>query len=293
MDIKLELKPPPFLKWAGGKRWLIKQESNLFPESFNTYLEPFLGSAAVFFHLSPEKAILSDLNQELINTYNALRTDWQLVQRYLTTHHYKHCEEYYYQIRASKPTSLNGKAARMIYLNRTCWNGLYRVNLKGKFNVPIGTKQNAILDTDNFERISKLLSKTKLIYCDFEKTINKAKKNDFVFVDPPYTVKHNYNGFIKYNETLFSWKDQERLKLAIDRAVQRGAKVLVLNAAHDSIRELYAEYFQEELSRSNVLSGKAEFRGTYEELAICCGYKSMPQHNPKSSRQDCIAVKAI
>lgn len=262
----------PFLKWAGGKRWLHKQQNTLFPKEFNTYIEPFAGSASIFFYLAPEKAVLSDVNKELIDTYKAIQSNWELVKRYLTIHQNKHSKEYYYKIRAYKPRTPHTRAARMIYLNRTCWNGLYRVNLKGEFNVPIGTKTNVLLDSDDFKATSELLSGKTIVEQDFEITINMAGKDDFVFVDPPYTVKHNYNGFIKYNETLFAWEDQVRLKKCIDHAVGRGAKVLVTNAAHDSIRELYEDYQPSELSRHSVLSGKAEFRGAYSELAIQCGY---------------------
>lgn len=270
MDIITQPRMIPFLKWAGGKRWLIDKEPQVFPQEFNTYFEPFLGSAAVYFYLRPKSAVLSDLNQELVDTYNALKTDWELVRRYLVAHNNRHSKDYYYEVRAQRPRSLYSRAARMLYLNRTCWNGLYRVNLKGEFNVPIGTKQNALLDTDDFETTASQLSGADIICRDFETTIDSAKQDDFVFVDPPYTVKHNYNGFIKYNETLFAWEDQVRLKLAIDRAASRGVKVLVLNAAHSSIEELYCEYQMKKLSRKNVLSGKAEFRGTYEELVVRC-----------------------
>lgn len=272
MDMIIEQKLPPFLKWAGGKRWLVGRDLGLFPQHFNTYLEPFLGSAAVFFHLLPQQAVLSDVNQELIDTYSAIRDNWSLVRRYLVTHQTHHSSDYYYQVRAKKPRSLCAKAARMIYLNRTCWNGLYRVNLSGQFNVPVGTKTKVLLDTDNFEKMAQILSQKQIRCQDFEVTIDQAGESDFVFIDPPYTVKHNYNGFIKYNETLFTWADQVRLKESVDRAVERGAQVLVLNAAHQSIKELYDGYDQELLSRNSVLAGKASFRGKYEELAIMCGY---------------------
>ncbi len=247
---------------------MLAHAPDLFPKTFNNYLEPFLGGGAIFFHLQPEKAILSDVNLELIETYLAVQLNWPLVLRYLKAHQKSHSKNYYYQVRSQKPTALATKAARMLYLNRTCWNGLYRVNLAGKFNVPIGTKTNVLLDSDNFQETSNALKRADLCNCDFESTINRAGDKDFIFVDPPYTVKHNYNGFLKYNETLFSWEDQLRLKTAIDRAVKRGAMVLVTNAAHSSIRELYSDYQQIELSRKNVLSGKPEFRGRYEELAI-------------------------
>lgn len=260
----------PFMKWAGGKRWLVEQELDLFPSSFRTYLEPFLGGAAVYFHLRPKSAILSDVNQELIDTYVAIKTDWRLVLRYLREHQRNHSKDYYYKIRASSYRSLFTRAARVLYLNRTCWNGLYRVNLKGEFNVPIGTKTDVLLGSDDFPRVAELLGGARIICNDFEETINMAKSGDFVFVDPPYTVKHNFNGFIKYNEKLFAWEDQIRLRDAIVRAAERGAKVLVLNAAHDSIRDLYSDFYQIELSRSSKISGKPEYRGTYAELAVKC-----------------------
>lgn len=264
--------PQPFLKWAGGKRWLVKGGFDLFPSRFNTYIEPFLGSGAVYFHLQPGQAILSDLNGELIETYVAIKTNYKLVLRYLKTHHSSHSKDYYYKIRSQNPKSIYTKAARMLYLNRACWNGLYRVNLKGEFNVPIGTKTNILFDINNFKKISSALSGTTIIKSDFEATIEKAKAGDFIFIDPPYTVKHNCNGFIKYNEQLFSWRDQIRLKESVERAVSRGAKILLLNAAHESIIDLYSSFRKVSLSRKNALSGKAEYRGVYEELAISCGY---------------------
>ncbi len=131
----------PFLKWAGGKRWLTKTNLNLFPISYNRYIEPFLGSGAVFFNLHPKESVVSDINADLINTYLAIRTDWEKVCDKLKKHEKRHSQEYYYEMRGSNPYSISGRAAKFIYLNRTCWNGLYRVNLKGIFNVPIGTKK--------------------------------------------------------------------------------------------------------------------------------------------------------
>lgn len=262
----------PFLKWAGGKRWLHSQRNTLFPENFNTYIEPFAGSASIFFHLAPDKAILADVNEELIGTYHAIQSDWQMVKKHLQIHQRQHSKEYYYKVRSSKPRTLHTRAARMIYLNRTCWNGLYRVNLKGEFNVPIGTNTKVIMDSDDFKSTSELLSGKTILNQDFEVTIKMAEKDDFVFVDPPYTVKHNYNGFIKYNETLFAWKDQIRLKKCIDKAVDRGAKVLITNADHDSIRELYAGYQYSEKSRHSVISGKSIHRTKVTELMIRVGW---------------------
>jgi DNA adenine methylase len=261
----------PFLKWAGGKRWLVDKHCDLFHIPFDRFIEPFLGSGAVFFSLSPEKSILCDKNIQLINTYRSIRDEWQKVELHLRNHHKNHNNEYYYKIRAKDFISSEEKAAQFIYLNRTCWNGLYRVNLKGKFNVPIGTKKNVVMDTDDFEKISNLLINTQLIDGDFNGAIDQAGSGDFVFIDPPYTVKHNHNGFVKYNENLFSWDDQIRLRDSIKTAIKRGAMVLVTNANHDCIKELYLDMGEFiSLSRASVISGSTNGRGKYEEMVIKC-----------------------
>ena len=161
------------------------------------------------------------------------------------------------------------RAAQFIYLNRTCWNGLYRVNLHGEFNVPIGTKDAVILDTDDFNAVSKSLRSAELCSQDFETTISRAGFGDFLFVDPPYTVKHNNNGFLKYNESIFSWGDQQRLRNALCKAKTQGAQILLLNANHDSIRELFHGLgTMTTLTRQSILSGDPSFRGKTNELAI-------------------------
>lgn len=260
----------PFLKWAGGKRWFVRHRDTFIPEFKGRYIEPFLGGGAVFFSLKPKKAIISDANPELIDAYIAVRDEPVKLEAELRRHHELHCKDYYYYIRSIRPETLVDRAARFIYLNRTCWNGLYRVNLKGEFNVPIGTKQNVIYEDESFLDISRTLKKAKIYSSDFEETIRLAKEGDFVFVDPPYTVKHNHNGFIKYNESIFSWADQERLKVCVDSAVSRGALVLVTNANHDSICELYSEYNKSPLQRASVISGSSKYRGVYSELIIKC-----------------------
>lgn len=259
----------PFLKWAGGKRWLISVNSQLFPSSYNRYIEPFLGSGAVFFHLNPRQAVLSDLNLELIETYQAIKKDWNRVARILSRHDKNHCESYFYKLRKHRPRTIWSRAARFIYLNRTCWNGLYRVNLNGDFNVPIGTKDRALLSSDNFSGIAKTLRRAELACSDFEPIIDIASKGDFIFVDPPYTVKHNLNGFVKYNEKLFSWDDQIRLSKALARATSRGAKILLTNADHPSILDLYKKKFSmNKISRRSVLAGKAAARVQTTELIV-------------------------
>lgn len=261
----------PFLKWAGGKRWLIEQRSDLFDVQFDRYIEPFVGAGATFFHLTPQHAVLSDKNSCLIETYRVIRQDWRRLFRRLQYHQRNHSETHYYAIRSTAFDNAIHRAAQFIYLNRTCWNGLYRVNLKGAFNVPIGTKSNVLLDTDNFEATAKALANTQLVSCDFEESIGLAQNGDFVFVDPPYTVKHNANGFVKYNEHLFTWEDQVRLRDCILAAQSRGAKILVTNANHRSIRELYRNVGTlHSITRYSIIGAQSINRGQIKELVVKC-----------------------
>ena len=264
-----KIKLIPFLKWAGGKRWLVQKHPEVFNIKYNRYIEPFVGSAAVFFHLQPTVSILADKNKNLIETYNAIKNDYKKVFKELRIHQVRHCENYYYDIRGKKFRAEHKKAAQFLYLNRTCWNGLYRVNQNNVFNVPKGTKNNVILDTDNFEETAKLLQRAQIVCSDFCDTINQAECGDLLFIDPPYTVKHDKNGFIKYNETIFSWEDQVRLRDAAVAAKRRGAKIIITNANHDSVKDLYKDNFRiEVLDRASVLSGKKEKRGPVKELLI-------------------------
>lgn len=259
----------PFLKWAGGKRWLTKKMPDYFPENYNNYFEPFLGSGAVFFSLLPENAVLADINPSLILTYKAIKENHKAVNERLLEHSKNHNTEYYYHIRSLEYTNPYDLAARFIYLNRTCFNGLYRVNLKGQFNVPIGSKDNVILRTDNFEKIAKCLSKAEILHSDFEAIVDRAEQGDLVYIDPPYTVKHNNNGFVKYNERMFTWEDQIRLSNAVKRANERGVHVIISNADHNSIKELYSSIGEINLlSRSNVIASDPANRGKYSELLI-------------------------
>jgi DNA adenine methylase len=222
--------PPPFLKWAGGKRWLASRVIQLATPIRGRYIEPFLGGGAIFFALRHQSALLSDVNAELINAYAAVRDDHERVFSLLKTHQSRHSTEYYYQMRDYKPRCEFRQAARFIYLNRTCWNGLYRVNRQGRFNVPIGTKTTVLMPTDDWTSISQLLTSAEIKCGDFEASVSAAEAGDLVFADPPYTVKHNFNGFIKYNDSLFSWNDQVRLRDALLAAKRRGATVILTNS---------------------------------------------------------------
>lgn len=263
----------PFLKWPGGKRWFVGNHANLLPSEYGVYVEPFLGAGAVYFHLRPTRALLGDVNADLVETYRAIRDDWQALEaslRYRQRRHRKDPDAYYYWLRAKKPSELVQRASRLIYLNRTCFNGIYRVNRKGEFNVPRGSKDKVVIETDDFEAMSKVLAGAELMPGDFEALIDRANSGDFAFCDPPYTVRHNYNGFRKYNEVLFSWADQERLAQALTRAALRGVKVVCTNANHQSVRELYdsALFERRVVSRYSRISADNTGRSHFEELII-------------------------
>lgn len=259
----------PFLKWAGGKRWLVERYLDVFPRFEGKYFEPFLGGGSVFFSLLPERAVLSDTNARLIECYSAIRDQHADVIDALQIHQEKHCRDYYYETRAQSLSGSAERAAQFLYLNRTCFNGLYRVNKKGQFNVPLGTKTKVIDEDEDFEGLAAALKNVELRTCDFEETLDRARAGDFVFVDPPYTVKHNLNGFLKYNEKIFSWEDQIRLRDAVVRAKERGVTVLLTNAAHWSVVDLYKGIgTSRHLTRASVLSGKSDARGSVDELLV-------------------------
>ena len=255
----------PFLKWAGGKRWLVQAGELYAPVNYVRLVEPFLGGGAVFFSLEPDCALLADINPELIELYEVVRDEPEHLQTLLGWHQEKHSPTHYYSIRGRSYHDKAWRAARTLYLNRTCWNGLYRLNKRGQFNVPIGTKTTILLE-ESFDEAARLLKSATLVCQDFEQTIDSSGKGDFLFVDPPYTVRHNMNGFLKYNEDIFSWDDQVRLKWSLLRASQRGAAIIVTNADHETVRELYAEDFTyKRLSRHSVLSGTVVGRGKTTE----------------------------
>jgi len=259
----------PFLKWPGGKRWLTTRHLDLFPKTYGSYIEPFLGGAAVFFALSPEKAYLSDANAELINVYNRIKKDRIKVERGLARYQKKHDSDFYYKVRATNPTDTIARAVRFLYLNRTCFNGIYRVNKVGQFNVPIGTKDAVSFDEGYLEGVANSLRNVRIRTRDFALAIRKAKKSDFVFIDPPYTVMHNNNGFVKYNAQLFSWEDQARLATEIKAAGDRGVKVMMSNADHSSVRDLYKGFgTHHTLTRSSVLASDPERRRSSTELLV-------------------------
>lgn len=257
----------PFIKWAGGKRWILNDPNFTLPPFDGRYIEPFLGGGAVFFHLAPEAAILSDINVRLVETYQAIKSDWQKVISALEEMQENHSTDFFYLERGRTRDLLHDRAAQFLYLNRTCFNGLYRENLRGQFNVPIGTKSSVLMADDDFAQASRILAGASLSACDFEETLSEARKGDLVFIDPPYTTAHNVNGFIKYNQKIFSWEDQQRLQRCVAAAKDRGAKILLTNADHDSIHNLYAELGSPKiLGRASVISGSAGARTKTTEV---------------------------
>lgn len=249
---------------------MISKYQQIFPGEYNIYIEPFLGGGSAFFHLAPEQAIIADVNAELINTYRVMERNPAQLRALLEMHQENHSPEYYYQIRDSEHNETIAKAAKFLYLNRTCFNGMYRVNKLGQFNVPIGTKQHFVYDVNRFEEYAKILHNTHIRKQDFVDTIRCANEGDLVFADPPYTIAHNQNSFIKYNEKLFSWKDQQRLLGALIRARGRGANVIATNACFPELRQMYEtnHFYTQELSRYSSISGIADGRCRQSELLI-------------------------
>lgn len=259
----------PFIKWAGGKRWLVEHDLLREVNFSGKYLEPFLGGGAMFFHLHPKVSVLSDLNHRLIETYIAIQKDPSPIKNLLKTYHESHDKKHYYVVRELKLDTIEERAAQFLYLNRTCWNGLYRENLSGIFNVPVGTKTSVFDPMEDFEKISSLLRRADIICRDFEVTIDMAVNGDFVFCDPPYTTAHNLNGFLKYNQQIFSWDDQIRLKNAAFRAVERGAKVLISNANHPSLHDLYKDTKEIiVVNRNTIISGSNTGRKLTSEILV-------------------------
>lgn len=240
---------PLFLKWAGGKLQLIEQFENLFPPDFCNYYEPFIGSGAVFFYLKskskPNKVILSDTNEELINCFAVVRDKPSELIEVLLNHRKRHSKQYYYEVRDLESERLDSvsRAARMIYLNKTCFNGLYRVNSKGEFNVPFGDYKNpSIFNRNTLYRASQMLQDAALRVMTFDKVLDFAGKDDFVYFDPPYIPLSKTSSFTRYSKSEFSIKEQNQLSEVFRALDSMGCFVMLSNSDHSLIRELYRDY---------------------------------------------------
>ncbi len=261
--------PRPFLKWAGSKRALLSKFTDIIPSTIRTYREPFLGSGAMFFLVHPDRAVLSDTCGELIESFIAVRDNPNRVLAHLEGLPIN--RRVFYGIRGNRSPYKYKRAAEFIYLNKTCWNGLYRVNASGTFNVPFGSKlPKRVAVPGNIRECAKALEKAEVAIRqgDFEENLAQASRGDLVYLDPPYVTSHNDNGFIEYNEVLFSWKDQERLAVLAEQARKRGARVIVSNAADRRIIRLYPNFRVRFIVRSSTLASDTAKRREVREAII-------------------------
>lgn len=271
---KEKLSPRPFLKWAGGKSKLIPQYEKFFTKEFNTYYEPCLGGGAVFFYLKqsrPEfKAVLTDINAELINTYICVRDRVEESIELLKEHQRRHNTDYYYDLRNCHNLTGVEAAARFIYLNRTCFNGLYRVNPKGEFNVPVGKYKNPkICNPDLLYTVSEALQSVEIAERSFEAVLDYAKdSNDFVYFDPPYYPLNNTSEFTAYTRNSFGKEDQIRLKEVFEKLVSQGVKVMLSNSDCEFIRELYKDFNIEKILAARYINCNAKKRGMISEVLV-------------------------
>ena len=267
--------PKPFLKWAGGKSNLLKQYEPLFPKWTGDYFEPFIGSGAVFFFLSarPEKRNyhLSDLNREIIDAFCAVRDDVEGVIRLLTKHQQLHSKDYFYQVRALAPKNLSTleRAARTIYLNKTCFNGLYRVNKKGEFNVPMGNyKKPSILQVETLKAASRALSLANLSVGHYSALEDRAQAGDFIYLDPPYHPLSKTAMFTNYVVEAFGEKDQKELVQVATTLSEKGCLFMESNSNTDFVKNLYKDFKIQEVWARRSINREKSKRGAITELVI-------------------------
>ncbi|NLM24495.1 MAG: DNA adenine methylase [Firmicutes bacterium] len=266
----------PILKWVGGKRQLLQDISNHLPDQFSTYYEPFLGGGAVLFHLQPQKAVVNDVNEELINVYIVIRDHVHELIEDLKKH--KNQADYFYKIREldrdkQKYQQLSNieKASRMIYLNKTCYNGLFRVNQQGEFNAPFGRYMNPnIVNEETLIAVSNYFNKTNITFkCgDFEDAVKYIRKGSFVYFDPPYDPVSDSANFTGYNKGGFDRQEQIRLKKLCDKLNGRGIKFLLSNSATEFILDLYQDYDITLVQASRPINSRADRRGKVDEVLV-------------------------
>lgn len=271
-------KGKPFVKWAGGKRQIIDKLKEYVPDEYDTYYEPFVGGGALLFELAPKKAVINDLNEELMNVYNCLCNEEKFKKMCNLLNHYEaeHSEEFYYEIR-NKDKNQNAynrlsdytKAARTIYLNKACFNGLYRVNSKNEFNVPFGKKTKInTYEGSNLITVSNYLTMNdiKIQSVDFEESLKTAKKGDFVYIDPPYDS--DTSTFNNYTEDGFGKEEQRRLAQVYKDLDKRGVYVMLSNHNTTLINELYKDYHIHIIEAKRNINANGKKRGKVEEVII-------------------------
>jgi DNA adenine methylase len=282
----VERRAKPFLKWAGGKQQLLSQFEKYFPSNFDRYLEPFVGGGAVFFHLwntnrLPEPKFLFDNNEELVNAYCIVRDKLDELISLLTTHQTNHSQEYFYQIRNLDRQDIElsdiDRAARTIYLNRTCYNGLYRVNSKKQFNVPIGSYKNPkILYEDVLEAASLALQNVSIKVMDFREVKALAQPNDFFYFDPPYDPISETASFTGYTADSFRQADQRDLAKVFEELTDKGCLCMLSNSYTQFIRELYRHFEIKVVNARRAVNSDANGRGTIREIVVLNYYASVP-----------------
>jgi len=274
------LTPKPFVKWAGGKRQLIPILSENLPQTMGTYFEPFLGGGALLFHILSERdgqiCRISDLNSDLVLTYITIRDKPDELIYSLKNHakrYQKDSKSYYYSIRESNPRSAVEKTSRLLFLNRTCFNGLYRVNSKGKFNVPLGRYTNPnIVNEENIRSVSQVLQSRKVsIKClDFETVLDDAKKDDLVYFDPPYQPVSNTANFTSYTHKSFTYDDLKRLAKLCLKLDSKGCKVMLSNSNSQDVVEMFAEkqWRLKKIKANRSINSNSKKRTGHFELLI-------------------------
>ena len=272
------IKGKPFVKWAGGKRQIIDKLKKYVPEEFNTYYEPFVGGGALLFELEPKNAVINDSNEELINVYKVLCNEdkFNKMIRNLNSHETNHSEEYYYELRNKdrSKSSFNRladytRAARTIYLNKACFNGLYRVNSKNEFNVPFGKKLKVnTYEGSNLRLVSYYLTtnKIEILNDDFEKAVGNAKQGDFIYFDPPYDS--DTSTFNSYTEDGFGKEEQKRLARVYKELSDRGCYVMLSNHNTSLIKELYKNFNIHVIEAKRNINANGKKRGKVEEVII-------------------------
>lgn len=266
----------PVVKWVGGKRQLLSEITPLLPKHFSTYCEPFLGGGAVLFSVQPSKAIVNDLNTDLITVYEVIRDDADALIESLKKH--ENTAEYFYAIRDMDRDKANyqtlskiEKASRLIYLNKTCFNGLFRVNSSGEFNSPFGHYKNPnIVNEPVLKAVSRFFNTSHISFYneDFAITLGRLRKGSFVYLDPPYDPISDTANFTGYNKGGFDRKEQIRLKQCCDALSARGIKFLLSNSATDFIKELYQDYHITIVKAKRAINADARKRGAIEEVLI-------------------------
>lgn len=264
-----ERRAKPILKWAGGKSSLLSTISQHIPMRGKRFIEPFLGGASVFLALKAgTSAVINDLNEDLVQMYETVRSSPTKLMSELDVLAAQYSEEFFLKLRASEPTSKLKRAARLIFLNKTCFNGLYRTNSSGKFNVSFGKRPvcPGLYERDNLIEVSKRLQFATLLSEDFETIIDQAKSGDVVYCDPPYVPLSQTSYFSSYTPNGFCWEDHKRLKAACDRAVRKGATVLVSNSAASEVKKLYSDWNISLVMVPRFINSKGDRRGEIQEV---------------------------